>query len=157
MRKAMLKQKNDNYRLLIIEGNIGAGKSTFLKIIKKHLACQIVYEPHQKWQDIQGKGNLLENFYKDTPRWAYTFQSYAFITRTLAQKKNALINPHDIQILERSVFSDRHCFAKNLFESGTMSSLEWTLYREWFSWFLNDHVKKTGRIHLLKNNTPNML
>jgi len=149
----MLKQKNNNYRLLVVEGNIGAGKSTFLKIINNSLACQIVYEPHTQWQDIQGQGNLLDNFYKDTPRWAYTFQSYAFITRTLAQQKHALSNPHATQVLERSVFSDRHCFAKNLFESGTMSNLEWTLYLEWFSWFLNDHVKKPDGFIYLKT-TP---
>jgi len=143
---------NSNSKLLIVEGNIGAGKSTFLKIIEENLACQIVFEPHTKWQDIQGKGNLLEKFYQDTPRWAYTFQSYAFITRTLAQKNSALKNPYPVQILERSVFSDRYCFAKNLFESGQMSNLEWTLYLEWFSWFLEDHVKKPdGFIYLQTN------
>ena len=148
----MQKNENNNYKLLIVEGNIGSGKSTFLKIIKENLACQVVFEPHAKWQDIQGTGNLLENFYQDTPRWAYTFQSYAFITRTLEQKKNALKNPYPIQILERSVFSDKYCFAKNLFESGKMSNLEWTLYLEWFSWFLDDHVKKPDGFIYLRTN-----
>ena len=70
----------------------------------------------------------------------------------MAQKKHALKNPYSTQVLERSVFSDRHCFAKNLFESGQMSSLEWTLYLEWFSWFLTDHVKKPdGFIYLQTN------
>jgi len=138
------------YKLLIIEGNIGAGKSTFLKILQNRLACQIVYEPHEQWQDIEGTGNLLDNFYKDSTRWAYTFQSYAFITRTLKQKEYALKNPYSTQILERSVFSDRHCFAKNLFESGSMSKLEWSLYLEWFNWFLDDHVKKPDGFIYLK-------
>jgi len=149
----MQKSENKNdYKLLIVEGNIGAGKSTFLKIVQDHLACQVVFEPHQKWQNIANKGNLLEKFYNDTPRWAYTFQSYAFITRTLAQKNHALKNPYTSQVLERSVFSDRYCFAKNLFETGQMSDLEWTLYLEWFSWFLADHVKKPdGFIYLQTN------
>jgi len=148
----MQPQDKKNYKLLIVEGNIGAGKSTFLKIIQEHLACQVVFEPHEKWQNIANQGNLLENFYTDTPRWAYTFQSYAFITRTLAQKNNALKNPYSTQILERSVFSDRYCFAKNLFESGQMSNLEWTLYLEWFSWFLDDHVKKPDGFIYLRTN-----
>jgi len=135
--------------LFIVEGNIGAGKSTFLKIIQENLACQVVFEPHEKWQDIAGKGNLLENFYTNTPRWAYTFQSYAFITRTLAQKQSVKKYPHITQILERSVFSDKYCFAKNLYENGIMSSLEWTLYQEWFGWFFQDHVEKPdGFIYL---------
>lgn len=136
-------------RLIIIEGNVGAGKSTFLKIIQDNLACQIIFEPHQKWQDISGKGNLLENFYKDTPRWAYTFQSYAFITRTIALKQSIKKNPFLTQVLERSVFSDKYCFAQNLYESGLMSDLEWTLYQEWFGWFFDDYVQKPdGFIYL---------
>jgi len=149
----MTQEKQKSSRLLIVEGNIGAGKSTFLRLIKDRLACQIVYEPHEKWQNIADKGNLLEKFYTDTPRWAYTFQSYAFITRTLAQKNHDLKNPYPIQILERSVFSDRYCFAKNLYESGTMSDLEWTLYLEWFGWFCQDHVKKPDGFIYLKT-TP---
>ena len=142
--------KNDiKPKILIVEGNIGAGKSTFLKILRDNLACQVVYEPLAMWQNVGGGHNLLENFYVDTPRWAYTFQSYAFITRTVKQKQHALKNPYSTQVLERSVFSDRHCFAKNLFETGIMSNLEWTLYLEWFSWFLDDHVAKPdGFIYL---------
>ncbi|MFC1842736.1 deoxynucleoside kinase [Candidatus Dependentiae bacterium] len=143
------RDKNKKPRLLIVEGNIGAGKSTFLKIIQENLACKIVFEPHEKWQDIAGKGNLLENFYNNTPRWAYTFQSYAFITRTLAQKQSAKKYPSTTQVLERSVFSDKYCFAKNLYESGAMSDIEWTLYKEWFDWFFEDHIQKpNGFIYL---------
>lgn len=145
----MDQNKGKKSRLFIVEGNIGAGKSTFLKIIQDNLTCKVVFEPHEKWQDISGKGNLLENFYTDTPRWAYTFQSYAFITRTLAQKQSAKQNPHVTQILERSVFSDKYCFAKNLYENGIMSNMEWTLYQEWFGWFFEDHVQKPdGFIYL---------
>jgi len=145
----MIHHSREKKQLLVLEGNIGAGKSTFLKIVGQYLGCQIVFEPHEKWQNIEGKGNLLEKFYNDAPRWAYTFQSYAFITRTLEQKKHEIKNPHSTQILERSVFSDRYCFAKNIFEEGKMSDLEWTLYKEWFSWFLEDHVTKpSGFIYL---------
>jgi len=150
----MSQKKSEKSRLLIVEGNIGAGKSTFLRIIKENLACQIVYEPHEQWQDISGKGNLLDNFYVNPERWSYTFQSYAFITRTLAQKISAKKNPYSTQILERSVFSDKYCFAKNLYESGKMSDLEWTLYQEWFGWFFADHVQKPDGFIYLRT-TPN--
>ena len=71
---------SNNNRLLILEGNIGAGKSTFLKILGEEFDLEIVPEPTDKWQKI-GDDNLLNLFYKDTSRWAYTFQSYAFISR----------------------------------------------------------------------------
>ncbi len=69
----------------LVEGNIGAGKSTFLKIISQYLDIQIIYEPHQKWQNVAGH-NLLEQFYKDPKRWAYTFQSYAFVSRVFGAR-----------------------------------------------------------------------
>ena len=136
-------------RFLIVEGNIGAGKSTFLSVLKKYLNIQVVYEPHHKWQNISNAGNLLEKFYKDTPRWAYTFQSYAFITRILEQKEMAKKSPSPVQVLERSVHTDRYCFAKNCHEMGTMSDLEWELYKGWFSWLAEGYsAKPDGFIYL---------
>lgn len=133
----------------IVEGNIGAGKTTFLRMIQQHIDIQIVYEPVNRWQDVNGTGNLLEQFYNDTKRWAYTFQSYAFVTRVIEQEMQARKNPHPAQLLERSVFSDRYCFAKNCFEHGNMSELEWTLYQEWFTWLVESYMTKPkGFIYL---------
>ncbi len=131
MNKATLATDKKNY--LLVEGNIGTGKSTFLTLLKNYLPATIVHEPHELWQNIGGE-NLLEAFYKDTPRWAYTFQSYAFISRLLEQDRAALSSDNQLVILERSVYSDRYCFAKNCYETGLMTSLEWKLYQEWFKW-----------------------
>lgn len=146
-----LKQQDTrmNKPSFVIEGNIGAGKSTFLRMVKDYLNIQAVFEPHEQWQKVGGSQNLLDLFYKDTARWAYTFQSYAFVTRVLAQENHAKVNTYPAQILERSVYSDRYCFAKNCFEQGTMNALEWKLYKEWFSWLVDNYtVKPSGFIYL---------
>ncbi len=136
-------------KVFILEGNIGAGKSTFLSLIKELLPVQIVYEPVEKWQNVGAGENVLEKFYQDTQRWAYTFQSYAFITRVIEQKEYAKINPCDVQVLERSVYSDRYCFAKNCYEMGTMTPLEWSLYTQWFEWLVGNYVPRPdGFIYL---------
>ena len=136
----------------IIEGNIGAGKSTFLAKVGRFLDVQQVFEPCSAWQDVGGAGNILQAFYDDGKRWAYTFQSYAFITRVLAQEKNKLLHPDAIQLLERSVYSDRYCFAKNAYESGLMNSLEWALYCEWFEWLVQSRMDTPqGFIYLRTN------
>lgn len=141
-------QTHNNQKYFVVEGNIGSGKSTFLKVINTFLNAQVVYEPHEKWQDIAGE-NLLDHFYSDTQRWAYTFQTYAFITRVLEREKEARKNIYPFQILERSVFSDRYCFAQNCYELGLMTPLEWKLYQDWFAWLIDTYmVKPSGFIYL---------
>lgn len=132
----------------IVEGNIGAGKSTFLSIVKKYLDMDIIYEPHEQWQNVGGEHNLLELFYSDTKRWAYTFQTFAFVSRTVAQEKARSVADKPL-LFERSVYSDRFCFAKNCHEMGTITDLEFALYKEWFSWLIDTHVTPpTGFIYL---------
>lgn len=141
--------QNPSLKSFIVEGNIGAGKSTFLRLIDEQLPVQIVYEPLDQWQQAAAGENLLDHFYKDTKRWAYTFQSYAFITRVMQQQKKALEANGVVQVLERSVYSDRYCFAKNCFEMGTMTPLEWSLYKEWFDWLVENYGQRpTGFIYL---------
>ncbi len=139
----------EKQRHFIIEGNIGAGKSTFLKMLKQYLNIQVVLEPHEQWQDVGGGHNLLDQFYKDPKRWAYSFQSYAFVSRIMNQQAHARINPYLVQLLERSVFSDRYCFAYNCYELGYMNALEWKIYKEWFTWLVESYMAQPdGFIYL---------
>lgn len=70
-----------------VEGNIGAGKSTYLDMVQMtndaasiNEMIEVVQEPVDMWQDLSGE-NLLELFYKDPERYAFTFQQYVLITR----------------------------------------------------------------------------
>lgn len=136
---------------VVIEGNIGVGKSTFLSLLDNALPFQMIPEPHTRWQHV-GDQNLLDLFYKDPQRWAYTFQSYAFITRIMEHKEKSMHEPHALSVLERSVFSDRYCFAKNAYELGYMSELEWSVYQETFSWLITTfNIRPAGFIYLQAN------
>ena len=118
---------------LSIEGNIGAGKSTLLKILQNALGedrIEILPEPVHKWTNCRGS-NLLGTFYEDPKRYAYTFQSFAFITRLMSQQQPQM---KEIRILERSSLSD-HCFAQNCYETGLMNEVEWAAYQEWWNFF----------------------
>ncbi|HEX2977604.1 MAG TPA: deoxynucleoside kinase [Candidatus Babeliales bacterium] len=144
-----MSELHKNPRVVSLEGNIGAGKSTFLKLVERALSVQAIFEPHAKWQQVGGTENLLERFYADGQRWAYTFQTYAFVTRVMEQEAHARKSRYPVQVLERSVFSDRYCFAKNAFEQGLMNALEWKLYQEWFSWLVDGYVAQpAGFIYL---------
>ena len=115
---------------LSIEGNIGAGKSTLLQVLTKNFGdeLEIKFEPVDRWKDCRGS-NLLEAFYKDPKRYAYTFQSFAFITRMMDH-----VQTRNILVFERSPLSD-YCFAKNCYDLGLMNDLEWNVYQEWWSHF----------------------
>jgi deoxyadenosine/deoxycytidine kinase len=127
-------------KFLILEGNIGAGKSTMLQLLSGLPSVALIPEPTAKWQHVNQQENLLDLFYKDTPRWAYTFQTYAFLTRLQAVLEYRARNRQDaVHVLERSVYCDRFCFAKNCFEQGLMTALEWHIYQEWFLWLVESY------------------
>ena len=117
--------------VLSVEGNIGAGKSTFLRIMENHFGeenIEFIPEPVHLWTNCNGK-NMLEAFYSDTKRYAYMFQSFAFVTRMIEQSKP---QKKLIRILERSGLSD-HCFAENCHENGIMDDIEYTAYELWYN------------------------
>lgn len=117
----------------MVEGNIGTGKSTFIRIISSLLKdIHGTFEPLEEWQNVGGE-NLLNFFYQEPMRWAYSFQTYTLLTRTRLQE---LVNKRaeSLQLMERSIYSDRYCFAQACIELGFFQHMEWQLYQEWFDW-----------------------
>ena len=122
--------------ILSLDGNIGAGKSTLLEEIKKRLPVHVVNEPVGQWTSLknaEGK-SLLELFYEDKKRWAYTFQNCAILTR-LKNIKEAVESGHKMIITERSILTDKYVFAEMLRDTGCMDPMEWELYDSWFQIF----------------------
>jgi len=135
-----------------IEGNIGSGKSTLIEKIK-HASPEIllVPEPVDAWgtfKDPVTGETVLEKYYKNQERWAFTFQMMAFITRVLQLKK---INRNVITVIERSVFTDREVFAKMLHDAGKIHDIEYDIYLKWFDELVGD-LKIDGVIHV--NTSP---
>lgn len=116
---------------IYVEGNVGAGKSTLLTFIKKHFDAQIVYEPHELWQNVDGH-NLLEQFFKNQARWAFTLQTYITITRIEQLEKDLVHNHGRVQFVERSEYSGRYCFARNAYNMRLLTDLEWALYQKFW-------------------------
>ena len=115
-----------------VEGNIGAGKSTFLRYIEENTDFNVSQEPVDEWMNIKGEDNksLLETFYEDIPRWSFAFQMNCFITRVHNVKKMPRTS---VNFIERSILSDR-IFAKNCYENDTMTKIEFDIYTRWSEW-----------------------
>lgn len=119
--------------MYILEGNIGAGKSTFLSLITRHLPhVSVGLEPLHNWHSESSGQSLLQNFYEDPVRWAYTLETLAMMSR-IKEHQIEQTHPSPCRIVERSIYSGFHCFALNSYESGFLTPVEWSIYQEWFS------------------------
>ena len=122
--------------MYILEGNIGAGKSTFLNLLaqeRPHLS--IALEPLDAWHtNAQGK-SLLAHFYEHPARWAFTMETFAMACRVTEHlKEQALANTQ--RIVERSIYSGHYVFALNGYTAGFMTALEWELYTQTFNFLI---------------------
>jgi deoxyadenosine/deoxycytidine kinase len=135
--------------IITVEGNIGAGKTTFLESLRTRLPfVKVLLEPVGEWistKNADGK-SILQLFYEDKSRWSMTFQLYAFLSRLEDMKKllkeceesEKTEGEPTIILTERSVLTDRFVFAEMLHKQGFLDDLEWTLYLKWFHAYAAD-------------------
>ncbi len=139
--RSYIKNKlNLNRKVLIsIEGNIGVGKTSMMRLLKnKYLdVAEFIYEPVDEWLNIKDENdnNLLDIFYKDKERWAYTFQNIAYITRMNLIIDKIINSDKRIIIIDRSLQADLNTFAKMLYDDGVLNLVEWNAYNKWNNFF----------------------
>ncbi|MBN1549366.1 deoxynucleoside kinase [Candidatus Babeliales bacterium] len=132
---------------IMVEGNIGAGKTTFLRMLSEALQdVSFLPEPVESWQNVNGY-NLLQELYTDSNRWAYSFQTYAFLTH-IKNQEHATDQDAPVALLERSIYSCYFCFARNFKETNQLNPLEWELCNELFKKHVADAPKPDGFIYL---------
>ncbi len=111
-----------------VEGNIGSGKSSMLKMLKENfkmiklndknsnkcdLHLNVYPEPVDLWCNVNS-ANMLDLMYKDPIRWAYTFCSYCMLTvKENHEKLNKVSNAINLNLMERSLYSSRYVFVEN--------------------------------------------
>ena len=125
-------------------------------------------EPLEDWDKIKdSNGNtMLKKFYNDQDKYSFAFQMMAYISRLkilrdtvkkiidekhmLVQnriKKIVLVNyvkeevfelPKYVIITERSLYTDKHVFAKMLHDQGKIEDVCYQIYLNWFDEFAED-------------------
>ena len=136
-----------------IEGNIGSGKSTLVKRLKKHFnflkKVKIVFlpEPVGVWESIKDKKgkNIIEKYYENQEKYAFSFQMMAYITRIHQLKESLKENANTIIICERSVFTDKEIFAKMLYDDEKIDSkkISTTIAKETYFKVTDNNKKKS--------------
>ena len=132
--------------IIAIEGNIGAGKSTIIDTLSKQLDGNneviLLKEPVDIWESIKETStgeNILEKFYKDSAKYAFSFQVMAYVTRLSLLRDTIRNNPEcKVIICERSLDADRNIFAKMLYDDGLIEDIHYQIYLR----FYNEYVKE---------------
>ena len=130
-----------------LEGNIGAGKTTIMKIIGQYFtSVEFVEEPVSQWQNLGGM-NLLEAFYSDPERWGFSFEFYSMLSKIKALL-NAANSDKPVIVIERSILSNK-VFMDLSHELGKLEEIEYTMLMNTYHFYLQ-HVypQLSGIIYL---------
>lgn len=108
-------------RFLVIEGNIGAGKTTLAKMIAEELDAKLVLEQF-------ADNPFLPKFYNDQERYSFPLE-LSFLADRYYQIKKQVFNPD----LFHSLLVADYFFAKSaIFAQNTLKDDEYRLFRQIF-------------------------
>ena len=138
-----------NIQIISIEGNIGSGKSTLLSNLKKYYNQNVnvifLKEPVDEWSKIKDEDGvtILEKFYSQQDKYAFSFQMMAYISRLKLLKDtiNEIKNNGNkyIIISERSLYTDKMVFAKMLYDKNKIEFINYQIYLNWFNTFSEEY------------------
>jgi deoxyadenosine/deoxycytidine kinase len=120
-------------KFIIVDGVIGAGKTTVISLIEKKinsdskLKIKAIYEPVKLWNDT----GALQYFYQDIQKNCYEFQTYSYITR-IESVIDEIYNAQDadIYLLERSIWTDKYIFMALL--KDYIGDMRMSMYNKWW-------------------------
>ncbi|MBI3159781.1 MAG: deoxynucleoside kinase [Chloroflexi bacterium] len=107
-------------KFVAVAGNIGAGKSTLVRLLSERMTWEPYYEP-------VAENPYLEDFYGDMQAWAFHSQVF-FITHRLRSHKQLLAHPTSV-VQDRTVYEDAEIFARNLYMQGNIGERDYSTYR----------------------------
>ena len=142
--------------VLYLEGNIGSGKSTFIKFLqdyisKNNLNADVLLEPVEDWQNTKDKEgvSILHHYYQDQKKMAFPFQMNAFISRVDEIVSKLKETNKKILFVERSVLTDKNVFLQLNYDLGNISDIEYTIYNKWFDKLCSHFdIKHNGIVYI---------
>ncbi len=110
-------------RLILVAGNIGAGKTSLTERIGDRLGWRTAYES-------VADNPYLPDFYADMQRWSFHLQVY-FLGHRAQQHLDMAADPRPA-IIDRSIYEDAYIFARALHEMGNLNERDYLAYRRIF-------------------------
>jgi len=106
--------------LVLVAGNIGAGKTSLTERLASRLDWEAGFES-------VADNPYLPDFYANMRDWSFHLQVF-FLGHRAAQHK-AMANGLRSAIIDRSIYEDAHIFARALHEMGNLSERDYLAYR----------------------------
>ena len=139
-------------RFIVVAGNIGAGKSTLVRMLSQQLGWFPYYEP-------VAQNPYLTDFYTNMRAWAFHSQIF-FLTNRLRTHHQLMNHPSsvigDVYISDRCVYEDAEVFAQNLFDQGLMTERDYLTYRDLYQ-VLVEFLPPPDLVIYLRASVPTLL
>jgi deoxyadenosine/deoxycytidine kinase len=126
-------------RLILLAGNIGAGKTSLTERIGEKLGWTTAFESVVD-------NPYLPEFYKDMQAWAFHLQIYFLGHR--AEQHIHLAKLPESAILDRSIYEDAHIFARALNHMGNLNDLDYQAYLRLYRLIVESLPRPDLLVHL---------
>jgi deoxyadenosine/deoxycytidine kinase len=110
-------------RLILVAGNIGAGKTSLTERIGARLGWRTAFES-------VADNPYLPDFYADMGKWSFHLQ--VFFLGHRAEQYLELVSDPQSAIADRSIYEDAYIFARALHHLGNLSERDYLAYRRVF-------------------------
>jgi deoxyadenosine/deoxycytidine kinase len=142
---------------IVVEGNIGSGKSTFLEEVSTMFHndnIHIIQEPVNDWCVVKDNHNmsLFENFYENPNKYAFLLQMNILSSRHKTMNDIVARNckTYDVNIFERSVLTDKNIFVPALHDMSHFTKMELEVFTNMFDCMASSSTSNIDAIIYLK-------
>ncbi|MFN5091304.1 MAG: deoxynucleoside kinase [Bacteroidota bacterium] len=140
-----MKSESLAYPYIVIEGNIGVGKTTFCRKLQEKYDARLILEQFSE-------NPFLPFFYENPERHAFSVELF-FMTERHRQLQEELIQG---DLFNQQIISDYIFIKTLLFAKNNLNEEEYRLFNRLFH-VLNAHFKKPDLVVYLHRPVPNLL
>jgi len=126
-------------QMIVLAGNIGAGKTSLTERIGERLGWTTAYES-------VADNPYLPNFYEDMKAWSFHLQIY-FLGHRAEQHIHLAKIPESV-IVDRSIYEDAHIFARALNHIDNLNDRDYHSFLRLYELIVNNLPKPDLLIHL---------
>jgi len=133
--------------LVLVAGNIGAGKTSLAERLAQRLNWQVAYESVDD-------NPYLPDFYADMRQWSFHLQVF-FLGHRAEQHRALMALPHSA-VIDRSIYEDAHIFARALYTLGNMTERDYRAYQRVYQ-LVVDTLPRPDLLIYIRASVPTLL